>query len=137
MVYNEAKTSFGKGEIAWATDTIKVALLDSTYTPNIDTHVYFSDISGEITGGGYTAGGYTLASKAATTDTTNNRAEFDAADVSITSFTNVFRYLVVYKSTGVAATSRLICYIDLGSNVTVTNSTYTITWNAEGIFQLT
>jgi hypothetical protein len=138
FVYNKAKESFGKGELAWTTDTFKVSLHTSTYTPNQDTHQFYSDLTNEITASGsYSTGGATLASLAVSVDTTNDRAEFDAADVAITGFTNVFRYAVVYKSTGVSATSRLIALIDFGSDVTVTNSTYTLTWNADGVFQLT
>lgn len=136
FTYNYAKQSFGKAELNFLTDTIKVALVTSSYTPDQDTHQYFSDVTNEITGGGYTAGGSTLASKAININNTLNLAEFDAADVTLSSFTNIFRYGIVYKSTGVAATSRLIALIDFGSNVQVTASTYTITWNAAGIFYL-
>jgi hypothetical protein len=60
-------------EIDWDSDTIKVALLSSSYTPNQDTHDYFDDVSTyEVTGTGYTTGGITLASKTSTYDGTNN-----------------------------------------------------------------
>jgi len=32
-------------EIDWDSDTIKVALLSSSYTPNQDTHDYFDDVT--------------------------------------------------------------------------------------------
>lgn len=47
----------------YLTDTMKLALVGSGYTPNRDTHEVFSDITSEVTGPGYTAGGITLASK--------------------------------------------------------------------------
>lgn len=138
FVYNKAKESFGKGELAWGTDTFKVSLHTSSYTPNQDTHQFYSDLTNEISGSGtYSTGGMTLAGLATSIDTTIDRAEFDATDVSITGFTSVFRYAVVYKSTGVGVTSRLVALIDFGSDVTVTNGSYTLTWNADGIFQLT
>lgn len=56
----------GTGPV-WASDTIKVALLTSSYTPNYDTHDFFDDITNEVTGTGYTAGGATLGSKTVTT----------------------------------------------------------------------
>ena len=49
--------------IDWLSDTIKCALLANTYTPNKDTHEFFSDLTNEVVGTGYTAGGATLASK--------------------------------------------------------------------------
>ena len=33
-------------EVDWDSDTIKVALLTSAYTPNQDTHDYYDDVSG-------------------------------------------------------------------------------------------
>jgi hypothetical protein len=48
-------------EIDWDSDTIKVALLSSSYTPNQDTHDYFDDVSAnEVTGTGYTTGDFHL-----------------------------------------------------------------------------
>jgi hypothetical protein len=59
----------GSTPIVWTTATLKVALTTSTYTPNQDTHHFFSDITNEITGTGYTAGGATLTSPTTTYDT--------------------------------------------------------------------
>lgn len=51
-------------EVDYLSDTIKVALLGSGYTPALDTHDYYNDVSAsEVSGAGYTAGGATLASK--------------------------------------------------------------------------
>jgi hypothetical protein len=40
-VYGLAQKHFASADINWASDTIKVALLTSTYTPNQDTHEFF------------------------------------------------------------------------------------------------
>lgn len=115
-------------------DTIKVALCDNSYTPDIDTHDYYDDLTNELSGGGYTAGGATLANAALTVDTTNDRVKFDADDASWTSFTatNV-RYAIIYKDTGTDSTSLLIAYVDFGENKSITNGTLTISWHANGI----
>jgi len=55
-------TVSGNAPIDWLTDTIKVMLCTSAYTPNADTHVFKSDVTNEISGTGYTATGVALAS---------------------------------------------------------------------------
>lgn len=126
-------------EIDYDTDTIKVALLGSGYTPDQDVHDYFNDVSAqEVTGTGYTAGGATLASKTVTYTAGSNKTVFDAADTSWASSTISANYAVVYCSTGTASTSPLIAYVDFGGAVSSTASTFQITWDAtDGVFQIT
>lgn len=124
-------------EVDWDTDTIKVALTTSTYTPNQDTHDYFNDVTNEVSGTGYTAGGNTLASKTITYDDANNVIVLDAADTTWASSTITARYAVVYASTGTASTSPLIGYVDFGSDQSSTNGNFTITWDATGIVRVT
>lgn len=126
-------------EIDWDSDTIKVALLSSSYTPNQDTHDYFDDVSAnEVTGTGYTTGGITLASKTSTYDGTNNVIVLDAADVTWSSSTITARYAVVYDDSGANAASKaLIGYVDFGSDQSSTNGNFTITWDSTGIVRIT
>ena len=125
-------------EVDFDSDTIKVALLTSSYTPSQDTHDYFNDVSTyEVTGTGYTAGGSTLASKTATYDSATNVIVLDAADVTWSSSTITARYAVVYDSTGTASTSALIGYVDFGSDQSSTNGNFTITWDSTGIVRIT
>jgi hypothetical protein len=103
------------------TDTDKVALLTSSYTPNQDTHATFADVSAnEVTGTGYTAGGATLTGKSVTYDTIVNVATLVAASVTWAALTVSTRYAVIYRSTGTGSTSRLIGYIDFGAVRTYT-----------------
>lgn len=129
-LFNDALTSIVKNEIDFLNDDIVVLLL--TDAPDIDADTYISDLTGEITGGGYVR--KTLASKTVTTDDTNNRTIADAEDVQWTALTNAFRYYVVAKSTGNDATSRVITAHDLGSTQTIDNGTYDITWPTSGVF---
>lgn len=129
-LFNDALTSIVKNEIDFLNDDIVVLLL--TDAPDIDADTYISDLTGEITGGGYVR--KTLASKTVTTDDTNNRTIADAGDVQWTALTNSFRYYVVAQSTGNDATSRVITAHDLGSLQTIDNGTYDITWPASGVF---
>lgn len=131
------ENQFGSAPINWSSDTIKVALATSTYTPSQDTHDFFNDVTNEVTGTGYTAGGATLASKTATYTSGTNTCAFDAADTSWTTSTITARYAIIYKSTGTASTSPLIGYVDFGADVSSSGGTFTITWDAAGIFTLT
>jgi hypothetical protein len=125
-------------EVDFDSDTIKVALLTSSYTPDQDAHDYFNDVSTyEVTGTGYTSGGATLASKTATYDSATNVIVLDAADVTWSSSTITARYAVVYDSTGTASTSALIGYVDFGSDQSSTNGNFTITWDSTGIVRIT
>jgi hypothetical protein len=118
------------------TDTVKVALVTSTYTPNQDTHAFFSDVTNEVSGTGYTAGGATLASPVVTLDTTNDRVDFDAADTSWTTSTITARAAVIYKSTGTGTTSPLIAYIDFTTDQISSAGTFLIQWAAAGILRI-
>ena len=125
-------------EVDFDSDTIKVALLSSSYTPDQDAHDYFNDVSTyEVSGTGYTAGGATLASKTATYDSSTNVIVLDAADVTWSASTITARYAVVYDSTGTASTSALIGYVDFGSDQSSTNGNFTITWDSTGIVRIT
>jgi len=136
VIYNSFKKKIMDGSIDLDTDTIKVALVTSSYTPDQDTHDFFDDVTNEVSGTGYTAGGATLASVTVTADNTDNEGVFDAADVTWSSSTITARGAVIYKSTGTASTSPLIAYIDFGADKSSSNGNFTIQWNSEGILNL-
>jgi hypothetical protein len=126
-------------EVDWDTDTIKVALLSNSYTPDQDAHNYFDDVSTyEVTGTGYTAGGITLANKTNTYNSSTNVIVLDADDVTWSSSTITARYAVVYDATPATnATKPLIGYVDFGSDQSSSNGNFTITWDATGIVRIT
>lgn len=134
-LYSNYPLHLNNGAINFPSDTIKCALCTSTYTPNQSTHKWFSDITNEITGTGYTAGGATLTTKTNTVATTVNT--IDADDPSWTTATFTARYAVFYKSTGTSTTSPLIGYLDFGADQTVSAGAFTIQLNASGLAQLT
>ena len=49
-------------EVDVDSDTLKIMLMTSSYTPDLAAHDYKNDVTNEVTGTGYTAGGATLAS---------------------------------------------------------------------------
>jgi hypothetical protein len=132
----KAYDSSTKINLASGGDTIKVALVTSSYTFTPDTHDFFNDITNEITGTGYTAGGATLGSQTYTLDTTDNESVFDGADTTWTTASFTCRGAVIYKSTGDAATSPLICFVDFGTDRIVDGGTFQITWASEGIVNI-
>lgn len=131
------ETAGESSAIDFLSDTIKVALCSSSYTPNQDSHEFFSDITNEITGTGYTSGGATLSSPTITVTGASNLTTFDAADTTWTTATFTARYAIIYKSTGTASTSPLIAYIDFGGNQSPSAQDFQIVWNASGIFTAT
>ena len=133
VVYNSALKELDDGTINYLSDTIKVMLVTSSYTPNRDTHSRRSSVTNEVSGTNYTAGGFTLGSKTITQDNTLDRATYDAADVTADpiTFTGATQ-AVVYKSTGVAANDNLICCIDLGGTYSPVAGPFTIQWSSTG-----
>lgn len=136
IVYNSFKKHIMNGGIDLDTDTIKVALVTSSYTPDQDAHEFFDDVTNEVSGDGYTAGGEELANKSVTQNNTANRAVFDADDVSWPNSTITARGAVVYKDTGNPATSPLICYKDFTEDKISTDGDFDLTWHADGIVHL-
>ena len=117
------------GSVDIDTDTIKLILLTTSYTPDQALHDFRDDLgANEASGGsGYTAGGFTLGSK--TLSATSLTLNWDAADISqaITGGPFAFRYGVYYKSRGGAASAdELIGYVDFGAQ-SVTDATINIT----------
>ena len=132
FMYAEGVVNAYDGNIDFSSSTIKVALLDSNYTPDQDTHATWAAISGdEVAGAGYTAGGDTLTSK--TNANTANVIKLDAADVTWSASTITAAYAVIYDS----VSGYLISYVDFGGDQTSSNGDFKITWSASGIVEIT
>lgn len=129
-----------QGDIVWTTDTIKVAAFLQAATIAQATNEFFSDLSGELTtANGYTAGGATLGTKSVA-----YASEVTALKAAATVWTPssgqtlTIGKLVVYKSTGVAGTSPLLGFVDLGADMSAVGAAWTATWDAtNGVLQLT
>lgn len=137
IVFNSFKRDIANGSIDLDTDTIKVMLVTSSYTPNQDSHSKRSDVTNEVTGTGYSAGGASLANKTVTQDNTNNKGVFDADNITWSTSTITARGAVLYKSRGGASSAdELICYIDFGSDYSSSSGDFTITFGVSGILTL-
>ncbi len=133
--YGQFVLALGTGAFNLSSDTLKVLLTTSSYTPNVDTHTYLTDVTNEITGTGYTAGGVTLSGVTWTYDSTNNRAVLGADSPTWATASFTARRAVVYKSTGVSGTSRLIGYVDFGENRTPTAENFVLNFTS-GVLRL-
>ncbi|AXQ69160.1 hypothetical protein HOU02_gp136 [Caulobacter phage CcrBL9] len=134
LVYNSMLDDLVKGAINFNSDTFKVMLVTSAYTPNKDTHTRKNQVTNEVTGTGYTAGGQASA-VTITSDTTNDREDLSFATVTWTSATITARAAVIYKDTGTASTSPLVAYVDFGSDVSSTNANFAVSFSSPLRFQ--
>jgi hypothetical protein len=135
VIYNSFKRDIQDGNIDLDSDTIRVMLVTSAFTPDQEAHTKRSDITNEVPGTNYTA--QALANKSVAADNTDNEGAFDADDVTWANSTITARGAVLYKSRGEAASAdELIMYIDFGSDQISSSGNFTITWNSEGILNL-
>lgn len=108
--------------------TVKVALVDTGAYTYSGAHQFLTSLTGVI------GTAQTIA------NTTVNNGLFDGDNVTYTSVTgNSAEALVIYIDSTVAATSRLVAYIDSGVTglpVTPNGGDITITWSVSGIFAL-
>ena len=120
-----ATTSFKvqllEGVHDFLTDTFKIALYTGNASLGPDTTVYTT--SNEITGTGYTAGGNTLTATTPTSSGTVAYVSFDNTSWTSASFTA--RAALIYNST---QGNKSVAVLDFGSDKTVSNSTFTITF---------
>lgn len=125
--YGEGLASVVKGAIDLDTDTFKILLTTSAYTPNQDTHNFRDDVTNEVVGTGYTAGGATLSGVSVTYDTATNEVRISWTDPTWPSSTITARTAVIYKSRGGAASAdELLAYCTESGDVTSTAGTFTV-----------
>jgi hypothetical protein len=132
-------TSFMKklsdNDVDYAADTIKVEVMTSSYTFSA-AHDFADDLSAEVSGTNYTSGGPTLSTK---TTSAANPCVWDADDVTFAQSGSGFsngRGFTLYKSTGTASTSPLICNHTAGSDFGNVAGSLTIQWSASGIVRV-
>jgi hypothetical protein len=151
-LYNSAKKDFLTGAISVSADAaaglLHAILLSASYSGDIDSHTRYRDISAaEISvahpafAQGYFANGLSLsASNVFAQDDSNDRGSWDSADVTWTSSTITARYLAIVKVRNGGLdkeNDNLIGYIDLGSDQSSSNGSFSIQWSANGIILFT
>lgn len=110
----------------------------STALATLQTHKFRGDLSNEVSGTGYTAGGVALSGLTLTLS--NPDYIFDANDASWAAATITARGAVLFKRVGADLTTPnddpLIALFDFGADKTSTAGTFTVQWDATGIFIL-
>ncbi len=129
-LYDLGRQKFLEAAIAWLTDDIRVALIDTgTYSVDLAADEFYSDLSGVVATSGLLSG----------KNSTNGVA--DAADITVAAVSgSSVEALVLYMDTGVVGTSPLLAYINVGTGLPFTpnGGDVLISWDsgASKIFKL-
>lgn len=128
--FTKAKKSLANKEIDYDTDSIKLALFDSSLVIDQNADQYFDAApytSNQVpNGSGYTTGGVALASKTATVSSL--KFVMSSAAALWTALTANFRYAVMYSDSP-ASNKPLLGYVDLGAQ-SLTGVDFTISPDA-------
>ena len=141
-VYGAAAEAIAKNTVDLDSNTFRMTLHTSSYTPNQGTHSTWADVSAsEVSGTGYTSSGKLLT---CTVNRSSLVVTFDCDDQAWTSSTITAKYAVIVKDADangtIASTDALLCYCDLetgGGSLSTTAGTFTVTINASGVFTIT
>lgn len=110
---------FAKGDIAFLTDTIKIALIKTAYT-FATTDEFVTDLGANIV----------FRSSALGTKTVGSGGVLNAASPTLTAVSgSTVSYVVLYKDTGVDATSELLVYWDTATGLPLTPNGGDVTVN--------
>lgn len=139
--YANGLKNITSGLCGWATTyNITCALLTNDYTPNEDTDEIWTDVSSyEVTDAEYAQVEITVTPPSYVAETKTifySCTEDEIVWGDPTAVTFDARYLVVYADTGTDATDFLIGYVDFGEIKSVVASTFTFTFDENGLFSL-
>lgn len=142
-IFNSALDRLWSGGIDLDNDDIRVRLLMTNTTADTEKDG-INNISDLTTQDKADSTGYAdvaLTSEAVNTDDANDRAEFDAADVSFTGLggdaTRDYQGILVYKYVdGTDANDIPICFIDFAVDIPKEATQVDVPFDAQGIMQL-
>ncbi|MCB1712293.1 MAG: hypothetical protein KDH96_07410 [Candidatus Riesia sp.] len=132
LIYTPFKAGLMAGNIDLSADVIKVMLTTASYVPNASDELT-GDVTNEISSAGYSAGGVPITNQIITTN--GNSGVLNGDNITFSGITATFSGAVIYISGATPSTSYLLGFLDLGTQ-TVTAGDFTITWDANGIYNL-
>lgn len=140
QAFREGILRVTRGDLLFLSNTMKAAVLDVTYTPDLDAHDNWDDVSA-FECGDADYGQLTLGSKTITEDG-SGRSVFDCADLNYgDDVTIAGKYICIFKDTGTPATSTLLFLIDLDEGGSVnkesTESDFDLAISATGLYRIT
>jgi hypothetical protein len=135
LIYDSFTDDTVRGAIDWDSDSFKIMLVTSSYSPNKGTHTKRSDVTNEVTGTGYTAGGKAVTATTAK-DASGHKETMTFTDLNWTTATITARGAVIYKSRGgLSSADELVCYLDFGSDVVSTAGTFAVAFGTPITYQ--
>jgi 20S proteasome alpha/beta subunit len=128
-LYTNALVKAFNKEISLTQDSLRVMLCTAEYIPNQDTHIYKSDVLGEIVSPNYSAGGVQITNVTVNVNNETNEITVMANDTEFPSITGEILYAVVYDDTPLNPTAKpLLGYVMFDGIQSVVDSDYVIRW---------
>jgi hypothetical protein len=121
-LYDIGRNGFLNGDIDFLNDTIKMALVKDSYSPDLSMDEYYSDVSSNI-----------ISTPQALSGKTTSAGVANCSDVTFTAVPagaptpNTIGYILIFKYTGNDATSPLIALYDTASGLPIITSNADIT----------
>jgi hypothetical protein len=115
----------------WVAQQMGVALLGAGYTPNLDSHMRYSDVSAQeiASGGGYTSGGQQITNRTAPYDASADETNMLGDDLTWGPGATInTRYGALYEMTTVD--KYLWALLDFGTLISISNGVFTIDWSS-------
>lgn len=131
-LYDKAREAFLDGNLSWATDNIKVVLVDDTYVANLATHEFLSDITNSSR--------VSVSNLLTNKQSTNGVADADDVSFSLVPNNRQVKALIIYQQNVDEPSSKLIAYIDTATGLPFVGNggNITLQWDngANKIFKL-
>jgi hypothetical protein len=122
--YYQAGVYRNNGTISLLNPAITMALVSKDYTPDLDLHTLWADVSANevVAGSGYTTGGAALANLSLVR--TGPLTTWDADDLTWAALTKTFKYGIIYLNDTVGGVVKpLIAVVDFDDTTTIAEVT--------------
>lgn len=131
-VFLNFATNLAAGSVNFNTASFKLLLVNTAPTlSQIDTWVYRSDVTTEITGAvGYTTGGVAVTLTVGSLDTVNNRLPITIGNLNPGWSSSTISAVggILYVNTGTSTTDTLVQFVDFGGTVSSAGGDYVVSF---------